>query len=291
MPIKLIAMDMDGTLLLPNPARYPQAPISPAVLSALQAAHHAGIHLALASGRIPDDAGFFAVDAKLPMHILALNGGCMLMEPFGPIIQSHPLPVDTALALHRLLNASGVLYGIFGGHELIISAPEVSEKDLNLLWGTYLKRKGGRTIIRCGGLGAEALCRTGANKLLVISDHPETLTRLRQQIEAAFPQMEIASSWVNNLELNPRGVNKGLALQELTERLGISLADTMAIGDNLNDLPMLTLAGCSVAMGNSVPEVLSCARFRTFSNMEDGVARAIRALALSEQVEGVVCLH
>ncbi len=291
MPVKLIAMDMDGTLLLPNPAKHPQAPISPAVLSALQAAHHAGIHLALASGRIPDDAGFFAMDAGLPMHILALNGGCMLMEPFGPIVRSHPLPMNTSLALHRLLQAAGVLYGIFGGHELVISAPEVSEKDLNLLWGTYLKRKGGRTIVRCGGAGAEALCRAGANKLLVISDRPETLAHLRRQIEADFPQVEIASSWVNNLELNPRGINKGLALRELTECLGISLADTMAIGDNLNDLPMLTLASYSVAMGNSVPEVLSCARFRTSSNREDGVGRAIRALALGEKVEGVVCLH
>lgn len=291
MPVKLIAMDMDGTLLLPHPVRHPHAPIAPAVLAALHAAHDAGIHLALASGRIPDDAGFFAVDADLPMHILALNGGCMLMEPFGRIVQSHFLSTSVALALHGLLCSSDALYGIFGCHELVISAPEVSEEELNHLWGTYLTRKGGRTLVRCGGEGAEELCHSGVNKMLVISDHPEVLARLRRDIEAYIPQVEITSSWVNNLELNPRGVNKGLALRELTERLGISLEDTMAIGDNLNDLPMLSLAGYSVAMGNSVPEVRSCARFRTTSNAEDGVARAIRALALCEKTEGVVCVR
>ncbi len=68
MPIRLIATDMDGTLLTDEPL------ILPETADVLRRAAEKGIVLSLASGRLPDDASFFAVDAKLPMHVIALNG-------------------------------------------------------------------------------------------------------------------------------------------------------------------------------------------------------------------------
>lgn len=289
MPVRLIAMDMDGTLLLPSPA--PEAPISRTVLDALHDAADAGIVLALATGRIPDDAGFFALDAGLSMRILALNGACCLDEPMGDIVSQHFLPADETLSLLQLLDASGVQYGIFSGHELIVSAPEVTEEELSLHWGSYLTRPGGRTRVHAGARDAQACVRRGANKLLVLSEDEKALSQLARAIASRCPGIDVSSSWHNNLELNPRGVNKGTALTELAARLGIPMSQVMAIGDQSNDLPMLRVAHYSVAMGNSTRPVLDHARYRTRSNAEDGVACAIRALALGQETEGVFCIR
>ena len=81
-PIELIAMDMDGTLLVHSNV------IPEENIAALRLAHEAGIRLALCSGRIPDDMGFFAKDMGLPMHILALNGTCLMDRPLGGILRS-----------------------------------------------------------------------------------------------------------------------------------------------------------------------------------------------------------
>lgn len=288
-PIRLIAMDMDGTLLVPNPS--PNAPISSAVLAALHEANDAGIVLALASGRMPDDAGFFAHDAGISMHILALNGGCCLDEPFGPIIDSHSMPIEETLTLRSMLDNAGVEYGIFSNHDLIISSAEVSEHELTLHWGTYLTRPGGRSRVFTNAEGADDCIRHGANKILVRSENTQLLAQLRDTISKRYTNIDVSSSWSNNLELNPRGIDKGSSLTALAARLNIPMSAVMALGDNDNDLPMLRVAGYSVAMQNSTKSVLDCARFMTRSNAEDGVASAIHSLALGHTDEGVISLR
>lgn len=93
MPIRLIATDMDGTLLTDEPL------ILPETADVLRRAAEKGIVLSLASGRLPDDASFFAVDAKLPMHVIALNGAVTLVKPLGDVQEAHHLPQPT---VHRI---------------------------------------------------------------------------------------------------------------------------------------------------------------------------------------------
>lgn len=289
MPIQMIAMDMDGTLLSPD--ANGRHHIASACVQALRMAHEHGIHLALASGRMPEDAGYFALDAGLPMHILALNGGCCQMEPMGAITFFHSFPVETALRLYALLREAGVLYGIFGTEELVISCPAMSQEEIAGHWGTNLIRQGVHTVIRIAGDGAEALCRTGVCKMLAIDEEgASVLQPLRERIEAECLDVEVSSSWRNNLELNPRGVHKGLGLCELASSLHIPLANVMALGDHDNDLPMLRRVGWSVAMGNATPSVLSAARYVTANNLENGVAEAIYGLALGERGRKVRCV-
>ena len=73
----------------------------------------------------------------------------------------------------------------------------------------------------------------------------------------------------------PAGVTKGNCLRQLSLQLGIELAEVIAIGDNLHDLEMLTVAGLGVAMGNGTPEVKEQANYITTSVDEEGVARVI----------------
>ena len=94
------------------------------------------------------------------------------------------------------------------------------------------------------------------------------------------PRINIVTGGYNNLELNNWGVTKGNSLRFLSEKLGIPLENTMACGDTQNDLDMIRTAGIGVAMGNATDDVKQAADFITRSNEEDGVAYAIRTLAL-----------
>ena len=115
MPIRLIATDMDGTLLTDEPL------ILPETADVLRRAAEKGIVLSLASGRLPDDASFFAVDAKLPMHVIALNGAVTLVKPLGDVQEAHHLPQPTVHRIAARLDEANVQYAVFGVHEVVAS--------------------------------------------------------------------------------------------------------------------------------------------------------------------------
>ena len=280
--ISLIAMDMDGTLLLDGGKGIPQENVD-----ALRAAHAAGIRLALCSGRIADDMGFYALDMGIPMHILALNGTCTLDRPLGSIIRSDYIEAAAAKGIFQLLQNYPLEYGLFGDHELIISPHGMTEKELLLVFGENIIRQGARTCIRYGSKGADALLDRGLNKFMIFAKDAAPLLDFQHQLEQNYPQVDISSSWVNNLEINPRGANKGVALTALAEKLGIPMAEVMAIGDNDNDIPMLRAAGVGVAMGNASENALAAADYATLPNHQGGVAAAIRSIALGEAIPGV----
>ena len=113
--IQLIAMDMDGTLLTPPPVH-----ISAPTLDVLRAASDRGIHLALASGRLPEDAGSFAAQASLDMAVIALNGSCMALHPLHSLVHLHHLQNETATILMKRFLHLGLTFGLFSGEDLYI---------------------------------------------------------------------------------------------------------------------------------------------------------------------------
>ena len=89
------------------------------------------------------------------------------------------------------------------------------------------------------------------------------------------PMIRLVSGGWGNLELTKSGVDKGKALKILCRQLQISLDDTIAIGDSINDLDIIKTAGTGVAMGNAMPEVIDAAAYVTGTNDACGVAEAI----------------
>ena len=102
----------------------------------------------------------------------------------------------------------------------------------------------------------------------------DKLKKVKEDL-AQIEDIEITSSWFNNVEIMHKGVNKGEALKALINYLGIDKDDVIAFGDNYNDLPMLELAGIGVVMGNANDEVKEKGDYITAKNTEDGVAKAI----------------
>lgn len=89
----------------------------------------------------------------------------------------------------------------------------------------------------------------------------------------------------NYLEVTHQAVSKERALIEIAEYFNISLDNTMAIGDNYNDMPMLTLAGLGVAMGNAPQEVKRSATIVTAANNQNGASKAIAQYIFQETTE------
>lgn len=287
-PIRLIAMDMDGTLLTRlDPVT---ACIPPENAVVLRQAQSRGVHLALASGRMPDDASFFAADAGIPMHIISLNGGMTLDSPLGQPCSSRFLPQDTADTVLRILIDADVDVAVFGAWEVVALRPHPlswAQREL----GTYFGRSGGRLTYRSAGEGLERLRGCTAKIVAFSTGSTDALNAAKARIHARCPEVVITSSWHNNFEVNAAGVHKGSALVELAGRLGIPMERVMAIGDNDNDVPMLKAAGCAVAMGNASTAARNAATHITLSNQDHGVAAAIRALVFGENVPGVIKCH
>lgn len=275
--IRLIAMDMDGTLLGEQKGVIP-----PVNAEALRRASEKGVHLVLASGRLPDDAGFFALDAGLPVHILGINGTVTMLEPLGEVAVAHFIPEADARAIWGMLRELGLPFSISSVHEVAFSARPADMAAAKLTQGTFLDRPGGRIRLWMDGTMVEPLIGR-VNKFSVINPDTRKLARLREQIEARIPGAEVTSSWYDNIEIVPRGANKGSALTELAASLGILMSEVMAIGDQDNDLSMIRASGYGVAMGNASPSVQAAAKYRTGANTENGVAQAIERLVLAGQ--------
>lgn len=284
MPIALIAMDMDGTLLAPGGKTIPEKN-----LAALRVASARGIHLALASGRLPDDAGFFAFDAGLPMHILALNGGCVADEPLGDLVEQHPFERDLIDRLLAALPEGDVVISLFAGHDLLVLGED--EKAKSLMWGTYIGRAGGKDRQIGGREALPSMLARGVQKLLV-SDVGDgsALAAYRERLQRFADRVEVASSWAGNIEVNPKGIHKGNAVRALAERLHIPMKQVMVIGDHDNDISMLRVSGIGVAMGNATEGARAAANAVTLGNDRAGVAAAIRHFALNQPQRGVTLL-
>lgn len=118
-------------------------------------------------------------------------------------------------------------------------------------------------------------------KIQVFSFDQKRLKEIKQAL-SVFPTLELALSTSGYIEITHKKAQKGLALEHLCEHLQIPMEQVMAIGDNANDISMLSKAGIAVAMGNAKEEVKQIADFVTTSNDEDGVANAIAKYILDE---------
>lgn len=270
--IKLIAMDMDGTLL-DDSQRIPEAN-----LLALREASAAGVSIAICSGRAAGDVSWFASDAGLSnCYVLALNGACCLLKPHGQPYAVHCYAPGAAEAIADVLLGFGVTFACFQPGRIV--AVHGAGAPSKLSWGTHVARDNAAAY----AYGEAALRQhmpEGVCKFVYIDrDRAPRIAKVRQAL-GGISGIDVTSSWSNNLEIMPAGVNKGTALAELADMLGLQPAQVMAMGDYDNDLDMIRYAGLGVAMGNASERVKSAADHVTLSNEENGVAAAIRQFVL-----------
>lgn len=111
-------------------------------------------------------------------------------------------------------------------------------------------------------------------KLLAFTFDPERMEAAKQALQD-YEGLVISSSGHGNLELTSKSAQKGVALENFVREKGIALEETMALGDNYNDLSMFKVVGRAVAMGNADDYIKSQCHIVTGTNEESGVGKAI----------------
>ena len=270
MGIKLIALDLDGTLLLPDKS------LSPRNRAALTAAADRGIHIVPTTGRL--FAGLPEVVRALPFvrYAVTVNGGQVEDARSGEVLHSARIPLDLAMEVYAYLDTLPVIYDCYVGGEAFIPAPfydrmgEFMYDDPHNLAMTRALRK---PVDDFKGL----LLRRGEplQKLQCFVVDPADRPAIMDELRRRFPGLDVTWSLPHNIEAGAAAARKGEALRFLCSYLGFTLANAAAFGDGPNDVSMLSAAGAGVAMGNAVPEALAAAKYRTAPNTEDGVARFI----------------
>lgn len=272
MNYKLVAIDMDGTLLNSNNE------ISKRTCDAIEAATKQGVHIVLATGRILKSAEHYAMDIDLNSYILACNGA-IIMNKSKDIIYSQPMNLDIAKKVMELGQELGIYYHFYDRSKFYSN---IYIKEIANYYNTStLKLKGQSIDIDIFEDYNELLNRENFEvyKFLFIDDVKEKLEKLRQEL-SGFKEINVSSSWDNNLEIMDNRVSKGMGLDFLSKKLNIDPKEIIAIGDNENDLSMIQFAGLGVAMENGDEAIKNQADIVTRTNDEDGVARIIEKYIL-----------
>lgn len=268
--VRLIALDMDGTLLGSDHQTVPQENID-----AIRRADAAGICVCICTGRMLEDASDFITSLQLPCMIIACNGTRI---SDGPLPKGHILyrrsfePQDAKRVLDLVLPYRIMINGFEDGRvNTVAFAPDQHYHltDRGLIDASY----GEKAIYEAAQRGImkfyiSADGYAGANTSKHIED-------ARKAIKSAFPELQITQSAPGNIEIMPKDANKGTALAFLAQSLGLRREQVMAMGDAENDLSMLEYAYHSVAMANGTEKIKSVCRYQTMSNDECGVAKMI----------------
>lgn len=270
-PIRLVALDLDGTTL--NDRKQ----ITPRTRAALLAALEQGVVVVPATGRTV--TGISPQLLALPgvRYAITSNGARVQDLAAGQTLAAVNIPTELALKAHDLLRQYDCTVDLFQDGQGYCTRHSLDNytrlAPANLL--PYLRSS---RILVPDLRAVIAAQPDGVEKLT-------TLFAREDERQAAWAQMEAlglaaVSSLPRNMELNAAGVNKGAGLLLLAQHLGIDPAQTMACGDGGNDIPMLRAAGIGVAMANAFEPVKAAADLITASNEEDGVAQAIERLVL-----------
>ncbi|MFC5702899.1 Cof-type HAD-IIB family hydrolase [Cohnella faecalis] len=238
---RLLAIDLDGTLL--NEA----GEISAMNHEWVKKATDAGITVCVSTGRGFKSALPIAEQLGLQTPMITVNGGEIWSKPH-TLHQRTLLDSDKVAKLHALAKRypetwfwAYSIEDIYNKERWIDNDPEAHEW---LKFGYYTEDKNA-----LDGILAEIRTWDG---------------------------LELSNSSPFNIEVNPSGVSKATAVEEVCRLLGIELSQAVAVGDSLNDIAAIRACGLGVAMGNAQDEVKASADIVTSSNLEDGVAHLIQ---------------
>lgn len=273
MNYKLICIDMDGTLLNDNHK------VSEENKVALKNAIDKGIKIAITTGRSFIAASQYAELLGIKASIIASNGTYIREKDEEKVIYKHPFnreqfnkvcDVIEKYDIKKYFNTYNTMITIEEppkDHGYVLSN-KIAPDNLKIKFGIHKDFRETYDIYK-----DEIL------KAIVISEDTKLLEKIKYELKAVG-SLEVVSSGWTNVEIMAEGTSKGNGVKAFSEILGINKAEVMCIGDNENDISMLTYAGLGVAMGNATEEVKEIADYVTDTNNNSGVAKAINKYAL-----------
>lgn len=280
--IKLIASDMDGTLL------NSQMSISKENVAAIKQAQSLGIEFMVATGRSYAEAKIPLEEAGISCAMITLNGAEIFDKSNQPVSK---IEIEKEVSFHILdiLEEQDIYFEVstnkgiysesqekrienFASH-IATTMPHLTYKvaiamaavHLSLLEITYIDNI--RKLINQNDIKILKIIGFSMQGSSVLLPAKEKINQL--------PNLSITASASSNIEINHVNAQKGLAVANVAKQLGLSKSEVLTIGDNFNDVSMLQWADVSFAMGNADVEVKKQAAYTTSTNIENGVGEAI----------------
>ncbi|MDO4922298.1 MAG: Cof-type HAD-IIB family hydrolase [Phascolarctobacterium sp.] len=268
MEIKLIACDMDDTLLNKD------CKISPRNAAAVKKAVAAGRIFLIATGRMYVSVRPYAEALGLDVPLVTYNGALVKGSRSGKVFYEHKMELSTAREVLAYCREKGYYLQLYVGDSILI-------KEENECSRMYSKISG----IPTTAVGDDVFSTQEAPyKILVMTEAREFNEVWRQFAERFAGKLDVTSSKDNFLELMEPGVNKWEAVKAVAASYGVIPEEIMCVGDSNNDVKMIANAGIGVAMGNAKDAVKNQAKIITASNDNDGVALVIESI-LTRQAE------
>ncbi|MDH2888241.1 Cof-type HAD-IIB family hydrolase [Bacillus cytotoxicus] len=278
--MKLIAIDLDGTLLSKNKM------ISKENAEAIRKCQEEGHVVAICTGRSIVDIERLLQEVNLQCPIIAENGAVIYKDK--TMLKRYAIQNEHALDIVEYLEEKGMYYQLYTdkgvyvpkyGEENIRKEMEVirnldiniSEEEVENIAALYLEHTAFHSIESCKSIINKELY---VHKFLPFSYDQQKLKRLKEKFQHNSELIISASYW-HNLEINHCDAQKGNGLYTLAEYFNIPFENTVAIGDGLNDVSMMQKANVSIAMGNAVNELKAMCHYETLTNEEHGVAHAL----------------
>ncbi|HEY5855066.1 MAG TPA: HAD family hydrolase [Aldersonia sp.] len=267
-PIRLVATDLDGTLLRSDRT------ISERTAAAMAALRAAGIELVWATARARHSVHEFALASGFRGKAICANGAVLMDLADGSprVLRTVEIPADAAreaLAWLRTLRP-GVVFAAVG------SSTFVAEPGYAELCVFTDHHREPATIQRSDDPvgGTDPIVK-------IVARHPEIagVDLYRAAHATGFDGLGLTHSGAPYMELAPAGVTKASVLAALCADAGLDRADVAAIGDAINDAPMLAWAGTALCPAQAAPEVHAIAHRVLDANDEDGVAAYLEELA------------
>lgn len=269
--IRLIALDMDGTLLGSDHSTIPRRNVD-----ALRAAARRGVKIAIASGRSWSLIREYAGELGCVDFGITANGAYTLDAATLQPMASFPMDPGQCVDIIHILRRWGLAYELYIGADNYMDGPVEEVKEL-ILSQRFLEMFRRNTTVVPDVAAAAISAQPGKFDIFYVP--PEARSQVQDEIAATGP-LAFTGALGSNMELNAHDVHKGRALAALAGRLGLSPAQVMAFGDADNDLEMLEYAHWSFAMENAMAQAKAAARFQTGRNDEGGVGMAVEEYVL-----------
>lgn len=280
MDIKLLVLDVDGTLLNSN------REMSERTIKILKKVQQNGVRIALATGRPTYGVLPYAKAIDLDFndgYIISYNGAKVLEASTGKIIFERAIDPQMVPYIEKQAERSGCDLAYYDGDEVVATNADnphiVDEAQMN----NMSLRHTDNLLDEMEKLSEDK--QNWPTEIILVNDDEEVLLGLEEYLQRHLNGVvDTIHSNPYYLEVVGYQVGKSYAMSALVQKLGISMKEVMAFGDGHADVNMLQMAGTGIAMGNAPEEVKRCADYTTLSNDEDGAALAIEK-AFEEEKE------
>lgn len=275
MAIKLITIDLDGTLL------NDEKQISERNRRTIMAAEDQGVMIVISSGRCSPPVWGFSRMAGIRHSPVISNNGPRVQAPDGSTIAEDCLEPETAREVMRRWDTIGLFYILYNNDVMYYSyRPDDYQR--------YIDDDARVGVTMEHIFDGDGRFETGAehvHKIVCFDSDPERIAKARELLADMGDVLEVNSSWWNNVEIMRKGIDKGWAVDRLREHYGLERDEVMAFGDADNDREMLLHAGWPVAMQNGTESMKRIARIIAPDCNDSGVGRVIEEYVLSGRIK------